>query len=102
MDEPAAEASDKITKVSHELSMTRDYTSGLDYSIVEHRGFLRNDLGLSREQRSPLNVLERANLLSSRTMGCVELMRLVRQRIVPVGAADGTDKVLKEKNQSMM
>ena len=92
MDDSAAEVSDRITEVSNELSMTHDYTTGLHYSIVEHGGFLRNGLGLSREQWSHLNVLERANLVSSRTMGSVEYMRLVRQRVMPVGAADETDE----------
>ena len=84
MDDSAAEVSDRITEVSNELSMTHDYTTGLHYSIVEYGGFLRNGLGLSREQWSHLNVLERANLVSSRTMGSVEYMRLVRQRVMPV------------------
>ena len=92
MDDSAAEASDRITEVSNELSMTHDYTTGLHYSIVEHGGFLRNGLGLSREQWSHLNVLERTNLVSSRTMGSVEYMRLVRQRVTPVGVADETDE----------
>ena len=91
MDDSAAEVSDRITEVSNELSMTHDYTTGLHYAIVEHGGFLRNGLGLSREQWSHLNVLERANLVSSRTMGSVEYMRVIRQRVMPVGTAEETD-----------
>ena len=92
-EETFAHLSDRINETSNELSMLHDYTTGLHYSLVEHGGFLRNGLGLSREQWSHLNVLERANLISSRTMGSVEYMRLVRQRVTPVLEADDTDGV---------
>ena len=83
IEESNAEHSDRITETSNVLHMTHDFVTGLHYSLVEHGGFLRNGLGLSREQRSHLNVLERTNLVSSRTMamGSVELMRLLRQRV---------------------
>ena len=92
-EETFAHLSDRINETSNELSMLHDYTTGLHYSLVEHGGFLRNGLGLSREQWSHLNVLERANLISSRTMGSVEYMRLVRQHVTPVIEADDTDGV---------
>ena len=92
-EETFAHLSDRINETSNELSMLHDYTTGLHYSLVEHGGFLRNGMGLSREQWSHLNVLERANLISSRTMGSVEYMRLVRQHVTPVIEADDTDGV---------
>lgn len=82
---------EKIEEVSNEVSMTHDYASGLHYSLVEHGGFLRNGLGLSNEQWVHLNILERANLIASRTTGSVEFMRLVRQRFTPIGPSDDTD-----------
>ena len=82
---------EKIEEVSNEVSMTHDYASGLPYSLVEHGGFLRNGLGLSNEQWVHLNILERANLIASRTTGSVEFMRLVRQRFTPIGPSDDTD-----------
>ena len=81
--------------------MLHDYTTGLHYSLVGHGGFLRNGLGLSREQWSHLNVLERANLISSRTMGSVEYMRLLRQRMAPVDEADDADGLEAENNEPM-
>eukprot|EP00435_Cladocopium_sp_Y103_P017339 s4524_g4.t1 len=39
-----------------------------------------------------LTILERANLISSRTGSGVEYMRLVRQRFAPEGPADATDE----------
>ena len=81
---------EKIEEVS-EVSMTHDHASGLHYSLVEHGGFLRNGLGLSNEQWVHLNILERANLIASRTTGSVEFMRLVRQRFTPIGPSDDTD-----------
>ena len=82
---------DKIEEVSNEVSMTHDYASGIHYSLVEHGGFLRNGLGLSHEQWVHLNILERANLIASRTTGSVGFMRLVRQRFTPIGPSDDTD-----------
>ena len=82
---------DKVEEVSNEVSMTHDYASGIHYSLVEHGGFLRNGLGLSHDQWVHLNVLERGNLIASRTAGSVELMRLVRQRFTPIGPSDDTD-----------
>jgi len=82
---------DQITETSNELSMTHDYMTGLHYSLVEHGGFLRNGLGLSHDQWIHLTTLERANMISSRTVGSVEFMRLVRQRMVPAETADQTD-----------
>ena len=81
IEESNAEHSDRITETSNVLRMTHDYVTDLHYSLVEHGGFLRNGLGLSREHRSHLNVLERTTLENSRTMGSVELMRLLRQRV---------------------
>ena len=71
--------------------MTHDYASGIHYSLVEHGGFLRNGLGLSHDQWVHLNVLERGNLIASRTAGSVAFMRLVRQRSIPIGPSDDTD-----------
>ena len=82
---------DRIDEVSNEVSMTHDYASGIHYSLVEHGGFLRNGLGLSHDQWVHLNILERANLIASRTAGSVEFMRLVRQRCTPIGPSDDTD-----------
>ena len=87
----AAILTDQVTQTSNELSMTHDYMTGLHYSLVEHGGFLRNGLGLSHGQWIHLTTLERANMISSRTMGSVEFMRLVRQRMVPAETADQTD-----------
>ena len=71
--------------------MTHDYASGLHYSMVEHGGFLRNGLGLSHDPWVHLNILERTNLIASRTAGSVEFMRLVCQRFTPLGPSDDTD-----------
>ena len=71
--------------------MTHDYASGLHYSMVEHGGFLRNGLGLSHDPWVHLNILERANLIASRTAGSVEFMRLVCQRFTPLGPSYDTD-----------
>ena len=87
---------DQITETSNELSMTHDYMTGLHYSLVEHGGFLRNGLGLSHDQWIHLTTLERANMISSRTMGSVEFMRLVRQRMVPAETADQTDEATED------
>ena len=100
-EETFAHLSDRINETSNELSMLHDYTTGLHYSLVEHGGFLRNGMGLSREQWSHLNVLERANLISSRRMGSVEYMRLVGQRVTPVFEADDTDGVEVENDEPM-
>ena len=93
--------SDRITECSNELSMVHDYASGLHYSIVEHGGFLRNGCGLTPEQWRHLATLERANLVSSRALGAVEYMRLVRQRFQPQGAADATDSPNAEADDPM-
>ena len=100
-EETFAHMTDRINETSNELSMLHDYTTGLHYSLVEHGGFLRNGMGLSREQWSHLNVLERANLISSRRMGSVEYMRLVGQRVTPVFEADDTDGVEVENDEPM-
>ena len=100
-EETFAHLTDRINETSNELSMLHDYPTGLHYSLVEHGGFLRNGMGLSREQWSHLNVLERANLISSRTMGSVEYMRLGRQRVTPVIEADDTDGVEVENDEPM-
>eukprot|EP00435_Cladocopium_sp_Y103_P070336 s917_g35.t1 len=86
-----AEHGDAIQTASSEVSMTHDYVTGLHYAVVEHGGFLRNGLGLTHDQWVYLTTLERGNLVSSRTMGTVECMRLVRQRFTPQGAAETTD-----------
>ena len=93
--------SDRITECSNELSMVHDYASGLHYSIVEHGGFLRNGRGRTPEQWRHLATLERANLISSRALGAVEYMRLVRQRFQPQGAADATDSPNAEADDPM-
>ena len=93
--------SDRVTECSNELSMVHDYASGLHYSIVEHGGFLRNGCGLSPEQWRHLATLERANLVSSRALGAVEYMRLVRQRFQPQGTADATDSPNAEADDPM-
>ena len=49
-EETFAHMTDRINETSNELSMLHDYTTGLHYSLVEHGGFLRNGMGLSREQ----------------------------------------------------
>ena len=82
---------DQINETSNELSMTHDYLTGLHYSLVERGGFLRNGLGLSHDQWIHLTTLERANMISSRTMGSESFMRMVRQRTVPTETADQTD-----------
>ena len=71
--------------------MVHDYATGLHYSIVEHGRFLRNGCGLSQQQWFHLTTFERGNLVSSRAMGAVEYMRLVRQSFTPEGQADVTD-----------
>jgi hypothetical protein len=92
--------SDRVESTSNEVSMTHDYASGIHYSLVEHGGFLRNGCGLSQAQWVHLTTLERANLISARALGSVEYMRLIRQRFSPQGAADETDHVALEENES--
>ena len=92
--------SDRVESTSNEVSMTHDYASGIHYSLVEHGGFLRNGCGLSQAQWVHLTTLERANLISARTLGSVEYMRLVRQKFSPQGLADETDDVALENNES--
>ena len=100
MEQDYAMLSDRVESTSNEVSMTHDYASGLHYSLVEHGGFLRNGCGLSREQWVHLTTLERANLVSARTLGSVEYMRLVRQRFAPQGNADETDVGAPEGDES--
>eukprot|EP00435_Cladocopium_sp_Y103_P014607 s3391_g3.t1 len=87
LEQNIAELSDRVRETSNELSMTHDYVTGLHYSLVEHGGFLQNGLGLSHEQWMHLRTL-----ISSRTTGAVEYMRLVHQRCALEGPADATDE----------
>eukprot|EP00435_Cladocopium_sp_Y103_P059564 s875_g21.t1 len=96
-----AELQGQITECSNQISMTRDYVTGLHYAIVEHGGFLRNGLGLNQTQWVHLNVLERANLIASRTAGSKEYMRLARQRFNPAERADETDNVEMEDSENV-
>ena len=91
--------SDRIETTSNEVSMTHDYATGLRYSLVENGGVL-DGCGLTQAQWVHLTTLERANLISTRALGSVEYMRLVGQRFSPQGAADETDNVALDENES--
>ena len=91
MDGKMDELEDKITEASHEISMTHDYCTTIHYTVVESGGFLRNGLGLSNDQWTHLNTLERASMVSHHAMGSASYMHLVRQRIGPSGSAETTD-----------
>jgi predicted transcriptional regulator len=92
MEQDYAMLSDRVESTSNEVSMTHDYASGLHYSLVEHGGFLRNGCGLSQAQWVHLTTLERANLVTARTLGSVEYMRLVRQRFTPQGVSEAMEE----------
>jgi hypothetical protein len=94
-----------VEETSNELSRTHDYAKGLHQSIVEHGGFLRNGCGLSQAQWVHLTTLERATLISSRVLGSVEYMRLVRHQLAPQGVSDetnGVGEMQKTKMANMM
>ena len=92
--------SDRVETISNEVSVTHNYATGLHYSLVENGGVLRNGCGLTQAQWVHLTTLERANLISTRALGSVEYMRLIRQRFSPQGAADETDNVALDENES--
>jgi hypothetical protein len=92
MEQDYSMLSDRVEATSNEVSMTHDYASGLHYSLVEHGGFLRNGCGLSQAQWVHLTTLERANLVTARTLGSVEYMRLVRQRFTPQGVSEAMEE----------
>ena len=100
MEQDYSMLSDRVEATSNEVSMTHDYASGLQCSLVEHGGFLRNGCGLSQAQWIHLTTLESANLVTARTLGSVEYMRLVRQRFAPQGVADETDNGAPERDES--
>ena len=91
MEQDYAMLSDRVETTSNADSMTHDYATGLHYSLVEHGGFLGNGCGLRQAQWIHLTTLERTNLISARTLGSVEYMRLVRQRFTPQSISEETD-----------
>eukprot|EP00435_Cladocopium_sp_Y103_P015254 s4574_g3.t1 len=91
---------DEITRVSNESSMDRDYCTGLHFAIVENGGYVEHAPGLTNDQLIHMMTLERANLVTSRTMGSNQYMQLVRQRAVPRGQADETDQEESESDSN--
>lgn len=71
--------------------MMEDYLEGVRYGVVEQGGFVRYMTSLTREQRSCMRAVERANLVAFNAMGSERYLGLVRQNAATLGG-ENTDE----------
>eukprot|EP00435_Cladocopium_sp_Y103_P010674 s1075_g2.t1 len=91
MDMLKDELMDEITRVSDDSTMNHAYCTDLHFAIVENGGYVQHAPGLTNDQFIHMMTLERANLVTSMTMGSNQYIQIVRQRAGPQGQADETD-----------
>lgn len=77
LDNHAAIAMRNGEDMGRNLDVCEDYLDGVHFAIVEIGGFVRNPSGISMEERSSINAIERANLVSFNAMGGAQYLGLL-------------------------